>query len=236
LRLTFTFPLLRRIGFHLFLYQIKKKAQTVAQFALRKALHELAESRDLLAVAQGRAQGRGLPIGAGTPAGGGLASTEADRAQKHEKRRSWKGLRCPASAGENGGHFDGHEKIRELNAELGNGARWRIGGEELGVLFVEAGEVAGFGEEHLDLDDILETGAGRAQNGLTVHKRLAGLLLDGGPGHLIGRRIHAGGPRHIDGGAHLDGLAEERRAGRAGSSNDLSGHVESSKELVAVRE
>ena len=143
---------------------------------------------------------------------------------------------APASAGENGGHFDGHENIREVNAELGNGAGWRIGGEELGILFVEAGKVAGLGEEHMDLDDILETGAGRPQNGLAVHKRLAGLLLDGGPGHLIGRRIHAGGPRHIDGGAHFDGLAKERRAGRVGGSDDLSGQVESSKELLAVRE
>ena len=46
----------------------------------------------------------------------------------------------------NGSHLYRHPNVRKLYAKLGDGARRRIGREELRIFFVQAGEVVRFGE------------------------------------------------------------------------------------------
>lgn len=102
--------------------------------------------------------------------------------------------------------------------------RGRVGGEPARPLLVEAGEVGRVGEQHTDLDDVVETGARRPQDRLAVGERLPGLLLDGLSRHAPGARVDADGAGHEDERPRRDRLAEERRAGCVRGGDDLAWH------------
>ncbi len=110
-------------------------------------------------------------------------------------------------------HLDRHQHIGNFHSQSGDRARGWIGGEELRILFIEAGKIRRPGQQHVDFDNIIERRAAGAQDVLAVPDGLTRLFLDRGAGHLVGLRIEADDARGVDRGAGLDGLTEQRRAG-----------------------
>ena len=77
-----------------------------------------------------------------------------------------------------GSHFDRHENVRQLDAQLGyRASRW-IRRKELGVLFIKAREVVRPGQQHVNFDHVLKLSSGGPQDVLAIYEGLPRLVLD----------------------------------------------------------
>src|SRR5262249_20558637 len=118
-----------------------------------------------------------------------------------------------------------HENIRKLDAKLPDRTRRRIDGEEFRVSLVKPRKIPWFGEQHVNVDHILELRTGGAQNVVAVEECLPGLFLDRRSGQLIDLWIDADNAGQIYHRANLDGLTEQRGAGRVRRADDLFVHL-----------
>ena len=78
-------------------------------------------------------------------------------------------------------------------------------GEPLGVLGVDVGEEGHVGQEDVDLDDLLDAGAGGGEDRLQVFDAGRRLLADGALNE-VPLRVRGDLPRAVDGRRGLDGV------------------------------
>lgn len=122
------------------------------------------------------------------------------------------------------GHADGHENAWQVGPKARDVARGWVGRKVLGVGLVQAGEVVRVGQQHTHFDNVVACASARLNDPLSVPKRLLGLLLDGGAGHMTRHRIYPRHPRDPDLRPDSDSLGAQRRVRGTLCRDDLASH------------